>query len=385
MSRKQEENYLTFFKKELKKKAPDPKKREELYEEILDYFQMSDKNFEEKLRGRKVNWDSSRAVANRNNLIRLLYFAFGIPYTNYLDEDKVETNHSPCNPKNSESVFVSFEEIDNLTAEKKETEFEDKYLRALTHHIKGIKSNLWVYDYISRGRLANKPGESIPYYSKAHNKVYKLIEEQIIENPEIDYRRYLVLPVPENWDEWVGDNLKMEKAIDVFIRCSTPTFAHICHCLNLNCSAKFFIVWRPTRIFHYGIIDSKCLVLEHYRYKFKGDFVPDMLSIEPLLRNDNKLTRKIDIYTKEFENIAGNLDRSHEIDRPFFIDSTKKACGRIVEKLRELSESNADWDDRKDKKRKYWLGRKEKMLEKLKSFNDCFAPDEQIPETILDQ
>jgi len=216
-------------------------------------------------------------------------------------------------------------------------EFIRSYTDLVKNYVCRSKKSICVYEYLGKGNI-KIPGNYLKTYGKAHTKIFRHIEDRIKENKHIKYARLLALPISDCNEQW--NEKSFEKiAPHILKQCSVPVFEHICICLKKFSSeqVKFYIVNKPTRPYHYGIIDDKFILTEYYKYSKDGHFFPDLLFIEEVYGDSTSSALKTH-YQDEISNL---MQESHLLfnDVSKFKNMTYSAK-TMIEKESSLPEEN---------------------------------------------
>jgi hypothetical protein len=158
---------------------------------------------------------------------------------------------------------------------------------------------LYVYDYLERHNFEDQ--KYLAKYSKAHDDLFKSIEQRIQSNSSIRYVRLLALPLyPEENSLYSESSIK--KAIIKY--CSLPLFEHILRCIEKHLEYEsektksgFYMVSYPTKTFHYALVDSgKFFISEYFRYNKEKQCKPDILYVQ---ENNGSYQHTVEIYNRE--------------------------------------------------------------------------------------
>jgi len=329
---------------------------------IRSYFFLSE------TRSLREFFDGKKGKASDNHKlekIRQLHFGFNIPYKIFhkdLRHDHIFTDYSP--QLATLRAFVPLNYAGKTSRD--EEEFINRYISGVRKFILQGRRSITVYEYLGKGRQFNY-GAALSYYEEAHKDVFDLIEKQIKDNPDLKYTRFLALPFSDIQQSEFQEH-KESFTIQAVTECSLEVYKHLCRCFkNLENQVDLYIVWRPTRLYHYGIIDDIWVVSEYYRYRRHGDFVPDLLFVQEAIdEKDNPLCDLLRTYHDEINNklIMDNDERSFPLSFEDFKSASFNAKVQLESKLK-----NADKDCLENKVLRSKL---ELISEKLEEFTNTF-------------
>ena len=257
---------------------------------------------------------------------RQLLLGFNIPYEVLLpdlEEKYIFTEHSP-----KFSYLEDFIPLNYAGKTKRdELDFINRYVKGLEKYLREGRINFTIYEYLGKGRQFSK-GSALTYYEEAHKHIFRILEEQLTNHSTMTYVRFLALPFSASNLDQAKVN-KKKYAYTALQECSVEAFKHFCRCFkNFDTQIKFYIVWRPTRLYHYAIIDDTYIISEYYRYRRDGDFVPDLLFIVNVTdEKDNQLVDLLKIYKDEIDGklTKENFSRGFRIYQKDFIEAVKNA------------------------------------------------------------
>jgi len=314
--------------------------------------------------------------------IRLLHFGFNVPYNIYeadIKEEHIFTKYSPKLSSLKEFVPLNYAG----KTKRDEQEFIKRYIGGVEKYIKSATLNLTIYEYLGKGRMFGV-GSALTYYEEVHKEVFRQIEKQLTDNPKMEYTRFLALPFSATVLKEATAN-KEKYTIDAFQACSIEVFKHICRSYKLDNQNRvnFYIVWRPTRLYHYGIIDDTYIVSEYYRYRRRGDFVPDLLFVQDVSNEEyNPLGDLWRTYKDEIDNklAKDNDERSFKLSIDDFHNAVNKAENRTNNTLKELEKEletaklEKDGVEKAEKECGIWRAKKKMMKAKIKTYEQIFSP-----------
>ncbi|MCB0835591.1 MAG: hypothetical protein KDE26_16650 [Bacteroidetes bacterium] len=368
---------LEKFKKHIKEKFKNDPTAEVRFKDRLFKRFGSERNnwgdFHRKIYDKNGDQASNVYINHRRQTIKILYEEFDVPFDQWLYDPELFS-------QNGESFFINLEMDKRLSDQDKKEKFQHLYVSKLRPYLEKARSSIQVYDYTGRGRSSMKAQKAIPYYSEAHEEIYRLFESLIVDH-QIKYSRYLVLPRPEIWieDADEADTLK-----DAMIRCSLPTYKHVVRCLVNKSEEKspfrncnFYVVPKLTCVHHFGIIDSTMAISEYYRYDSEGDFIPYLLFVDQANKK-TALSELISVYQGTLNKLRNNSKRCYELDLYDLKLSTKGAFEKTNEKLTEykktLRKKEADNEPPENvrpikKELSYWEDEHFTVKEKIEFFN----------------
>lgn len=316
------------------------------------------------LKRRLQGADSKGQARERHNkeMIKLLHFGFGLPYEGYLEKEEVITRYSP-----KTSSILEFEYLGTVgKTEKDASQYARKYVNLVSKYIEQAKDRIWVYEYLGKGRR-HLPGFVLgEHYSMAHDVLFSIVEDRLRKNPKMKYVRLLTLPISTSYPYENSNFSEKDKFRDALIECSYPVFTHICRCLkNHENQAGFYIVWIPTRIYHYGILDRKYLLTEYYRYNRDFDFNPDVLYVEKIQDDlDSPTQLLLDLYQTEIKAIIEKgSPRGSQMDKADFIEAANNAIRYIEDQIPEKKKTEL----------MVWKTKQEVMKKKIEAMTDLLS------------
>lgn len=317
--------------------------------EYFDYakFYEVKRRFENFSESQGSSKDSKR---NQKIFMRLMHIAFGVDFGDLLKESDIYTRYNPVNTSLSnlldlEPTFSGDEEdIGNPNSKPGQS-----YIELLEPYIKGAK-RYWVYQYLGQGqRDLDLHSSSVNYiYDEIHRRFFATVENQIEKEVLKEYRRFIAIPYSDLSDlseVLLGEVTDENIAAKALIRLSIPHYEHIWKCFSYvelrSEYPSFYIINKPTRLYHFGIIDSDTVVSEYYRYKLRGDFVPSLLFIDHA-KPDNSgapFSRLMETYKTELKKMA-DVDsvtrRGFRLYKTLFVDASNRALALLESKKSEL-------------------------------------------------
>lgn len=337
----------------------DEDEREGFKDKIMKYFHFeSNDEFEHRLKNNKGKKRQEAAKRDFKMFIRQLHWGFNMPFKDYLERSDIFTKHSPRTGylQQFKHLGIAQDPLD-VDIDKFVSEYKD----ALKDYIEEAKDRIWVYEILEKGRK-HKSGQALKHYSKAHEKIFDLIEKQIQKSQKKSfYKRFLVLPYAP------GKRLDAtENVAQAIIECSLAVFEHMCRCIQLYPSkSKFYVIDKPSYVHHFGILDSEYLVSEYYRYNSKGDLVPNLLFVESVNNSEgDDMKQLLDIYERQFNKFT---DTGIKLDRHIISKALDMASNKVMTDKMKY-EIQADQDDDDDEMLNILSGKEASVKEKVAVF-----------------
>lgn len=183
-------------------------------------------------------------------------------------------------------------------------EFAKKYVDAVRPYIKKATASIIISEFLGKGSFKD-PGVILDGYQEAHKKLFREIEQQLKENPELEYNRVLRLPA----DRYYSLATPREKVIEAIQYCSVTGFAHLYRCLLKFEKRVKFCVAPVTHFLSFGLLEGevKILVCEQFKYIHDDGFdpkdiiLPATLNIEEWESHIHPLNEMWQLYHQEMK------------------------------------------------------------------------------------
>lgn len=289
------------------------------------------------------------------NVIRNLYFGFGIPYEIF----QIDKKHIIPEQMQAINNLQKFYPID-FTQNTKQAIIN---LKTLYQNIfidtcfSQISRNYRLYDYLGKGHH-NIPEYYFEHYLKIHESIFEAIEDRLALNEKMKYTRILAIPFLEKNKQIANDFNQI--ATLAFDKCSGETFHHLCKCIDAFGIGKgkriqFYVTCLPTRNYQFGICDHTFMFSEHYRMTKRDKTIPEYIRLYSLKKKSQESEDLLYIYNIDFKRMTKRSSMRFQ-SRNHFIEFFKKYATAVKIENNDYAEENVAF-----------------INKKIECFNDTFS------------
>ena len=289
------------------------------------------------------------------NIIRNLYFGFGIDYKIFpIDKKHIIPEQMQATNNLQKFYPIDFTQNTKKAINNLKTLYQNIFIDTCFSQ---ISRNYRVYDYLGKGHH-NIPEYYFEHYLKIHEDIFKVIEDKLTANKKMKYTRILAIPFLEK-NKQIANDFNQIAAL-AFDKCSGETFHHLCKCADIFGIGKgkriqFYCTCLPTRNYQFGICDNTFMFCEHYRMTKRDKTIPEYIRLYSLQKKDQECEDLLYIYDIDFKRMTKRSSMRFQ-SKNHFIEIFENYVAAFKIENNDYAEENVAF-----------------INKKIKHFNDTFS------------